>query len=222
MRPRKGQTNYLSRGKEDKQAAFSIQGASQGQDGLEMEESVEEDANPWDDGKAVEKLKATHNLSDADIQERRQRHAGITPDVLARAISQELSDEAVVEAIQQHQAQQMEGKFDSNEAARSMAMRQQQGQTSSATSKSRPLRPFPENPSFVSQPVLSEELREIIYLKVVRDGLTVRTVSTLMGVSMERVGAVVRMKQMERDWVKDVSFLPFFFPLSSPSHHGFR
>jgi hypothetical protein len=66
-------------------------------------------------------------------------------------------------------------------------------------------RPFPLNRHFSSQPVLSEEFREVIYLQVVEKKKSVRTVSAEYGVSMERVGAVVRMKQMERDWIQQVS-----------------
>jgi hypothetical protein len=67
------------------------------------------------------------------------------------------------------------------------------------------MRPFPLNKTFTSQNVLSEEFREAIYLKVVEDKMPVRSVSAELGVTMERVGAVVRMKQMERDWLRQVS-----------------
>jgi hypothetical protein len=67
------------------------------------------------------------------------------------------------------------------------------------------LRPFPLNKTFRSESVLSEEFREAIYIKVVEDKMTVRSVSAQLGVTMERVGAVVRMKQMERDWLRQVS-----------------
>lgn len=63
------------------------------------------------------------------------------------------------------------------------------------------LRPFPINPYFRSQPVLSEELREAIYQRVKRDGITVSLASIEFGVSNERVGAVVRLKQMEKEWI---------------------
>lgn len=65
--------------------------------------------------------------------------------------------------------------------------------------------PFPLNETFQSQPVLSEAFREDIYLKVAEHKMTVRSVSVGSGVSMERVAAVVRMKQMERDWLQQVS-----------------
>jgi hypothetical protein len=63
------------------------------------------------------------------------------------------------------------------------------------------LRPFPLNSYFRSQPVLSEDLREAIYQRVKRDGATVSLASVEFGVSNERVGAVVRLKQMEKEWV---------------------
>ncbi|KAF2279590.1 uncharacterized protein EI97DRAFT_464813 [Westerdykella ornata] len=63
------------------------------------------------------------------------------------------------------------------------------------------LRPFPLNRYFRSQPVLSEELREAIYQRVTRDGTTVSLASVEFGVSNERVGAVVRLKQMEKEWI---------------------
>lgn len=63
------------------------------------------------------------------------------------------------------------------------------------------LRPFPLNQYFRSQSVLSEDLREAIYKRVMKDGATVSLASVEFGVSNERVGAVVRLKQMEKEWV---------------------
>ncbi|KAJ4375913.1 hypothetical protein N0V83_001191 [Neocucurbitaria cava] len=63
------------------------------------------------------------------------------------------------------------------------------------------LRPFPLNQYFRSQPVLSEELREAIYQRVKKDGATVSLASVEFGVGNERVGAVVRLKQMEKEWI---------------------
>jgi hypothetical protein len=73
---------------------------------------------------------------------------------------------------------------------------------------SRDLRPFPLNPTFVSQPVLSEELREKIWEKVMQQGDSVRDVSASLGVEMSRVGAVVRLMEIEKEWERVVS-LPF-------------
>jgi hypothetical protein len=66
------------------------------------------------------------------------------------------------------------------------------------------LRPFPLNPNFTSERVLSEELREIIYVRVKEQERPIREVSAEFKVSMERVAAVVRMKQMERNWLAEV------------------
>jgi hypothetical protein len=66
------------------------------------------------------------------------------------------------------------------------------------------LRPFPLNQYFRSQPVLSEALREAIYQRVKKDGATVSLASVEFGVSNERVGAVVRLKQMEKEWIAQV------------------
>lgn len=73
------------------------------------------------------------------------------------------------------------------------------------------LRPFPLNTHFRSQPVLSEELREAIYNRVVNGGASVSLASVEFGVSNERVGAVVRLKQLEKQWIAEVR--EFFFTL---------
>ncbi|KAL9043766.1 MAG: hypothetical protein Q9214_003056, partial [Letrouitia sp. 1 TL-2023] len=62
------------------------------------------------------------------------------------------------------------------------------------------LMPFPMNRKFRSLPVLSDELRDEIFRRVVEAGQSVRTVSADLGVEMRRVGAVVRLKSIERQW----------------------
>jgi hypothetical protein len=103
--------------------------------------------------------------------------------------------------------------FDPNEEERKEAEKSSYSSADKDTRKKprprklekRDLTPFPLNKHFMSQPVLSEEFREVLYLKVVEEKMSVRSVSAEYGVSMERVAAVVRMKQMERDWVQQVS-----------------
>jgi hypothetical protein len=63
-----------------------------------------------------------------------------------------------------------------------------------------PLRPFPSNPAFISQPVLSEEAREMIWNKVMVKWEGVKAVSAELGVDQRRVAAVVRMKEVEKEW----------------------
>lgn len=67
------------------------------------------------------------------------------------------------------------------------------------------LRPFPLNPAFHSTPVLSEELREHVYRLWAERGESVEVISARYGIAMERVAAVLRMKQMEKDWDAAVS-----------------
>ena len=68
------------------------------------------------------------------------------------------------------------------------------------------LKPFPLNRYFKSEPVLSEELREVIWAKVMKDAMSVQEVSAQLGVEMRRVAAVVRLKEVEKAWVQSVSF----------------
>lgn len=70
----------------------------------------------------------------------------------------------------------------------------------------RDLMPFPNNNKFVSQPVLSDELREEVWERVMRLGRSVRQVSAELGIDMTRVGAVVRLKEIEKEWERIVSF----------------
>ncbi|OBT65393.1 hypothetical protein VE03_06013 [Pseudogymnoascus sp. 23342-1-I1] len=62
------------------------------------------------------------------------------------------------------------------------------------------LKPFPKNDSFVSQPVTSEALREVVWEKIMKDGLSVKEVSKELGIEMSRVGAIVRLKEVEKAW----------------------
>ncbi|CAD6443950.1 5e3cbcd5-3bf8-4696-8549-0be4f18fe5fd-CDS [Sclerotinia trifoliorum] len=65
---------------------------------------------------------------------------------------------------------------------------------------SRDMIPFPGNRKFISQPVLGEELRELIWRRIMQDARSVREVSAELGVEMSRVGAVVRLKEIEKEW----------------------
>lgn len=67
------------------------------------------------------------------------------------------------------------------------------------------LRPYPLNRDFVSQRVLSEELRQKIYELVVREGLDIKSVSAAYSVDIRRVAAVVRLMSIEKKWISEVS-----------------
>lgn len=59
-------------------------------------------------------------------------------------------------------------------------------------------RPFPGNRTFISEPVLSEELRNEVYVRVVEKKRSLRAVSVELGIDMKRIAAVVRLVEMER------------------------
>ncbi|KAK6956449.1 hypothetical protein Daesc_001727 [Daldinia eschscholtzii] len=64
-------------------------------------------------------------------------------------------------------------------------------------------RPFPLNPHFKSQPVLDDRAREFIWSKIIREGETVKAVSAELGVDIRRVAAIVRLKEVEKDWIAE-------------------
>ncbi|KAM0472205.1 hypothetical protein ACHAPX_008886 [Trichoderma viride] len=63
--------------------------------------------------------------------------------------------------------------------------------------------PFPLNPLFRSQPVLDETTRELIWDKVIMRGEALKAVSAEMGVDVRRVAAVVRLKEVEKQWERE-------------------
>jgi hypothetical protein len=58
-------------------------------------------------------------------------------------------------------------------------------------------RPFPNNPHFFSEPILSEELRNEVYNRVVGQKKSLRAVSVELGIDMRRIAAVVRLVELE-------------------------
>lgn len=66
------------------------------------------------------------------------------------------------------------------------------------------LMPFPMNRQFRSQAVLSEQLKDEIWKRVMEDGKSVRDTSAVLNVEIKRVAAVVRLKGVEKEWEKQV------------------
>ena len=64
--------------------------------------------------------------------------------------------------------------------------------------------PFPLNPYYKANTVLSDELKEIVYDRVVNKKRTIRGVSAELSISLERVAAVVRLKTIEKNMIKEV------------------
>lgn len=79
-------------------------------------------------------------------------------------------------------------------------------------------RPFPNNQSFFSEPILSEELRNEVYNRVVEQKKSARVVSVELGVDMKRIAAVVRLVELEKRQRAQVRTSPFlsFFPHCLP------
>lgn len=75
--------------------------------------------------------------------------------------------------------------------------------------------------TFISEPVLSEELRNEVYFRVKEQKKSPRAVSVELGIDMNRIAAVVRLVELERRQRDKVKFLlnPFpFFPSNSTIH----
>ena len=67
------------------------------------------------------------------------------------------------------------------------------------------LRPFPLNKHFISESVLSENLRYEIYRRIKNEKKPLRVVSVELGVEMRRIAAVVRLVELENRWKAEVS-----------------
>lgn len=80
---------------------------------------------------------------------------------------------------------------------------------SKAKENDKSLRPFPLNPHFVSQSVLSDALRYEVWKRVQVDKKPVRQVSVELGIEMRRVGAVVRLVEVEKRMKAEVRSSPF-------------
>ncbi|KAJ9484273.1 hypothetical protein VN97_g9101 [Penicillium thymicola] len=59
-------------------------------------------------------------------------------------------------------------------------------------------RPFPNNQNFFSEPILSEELRNEVYNRIIEQKKSARVVSTELGIDMKRIAAVVRLVELEK------------------------
>lgn len=78
-------------------------------------------------------------------------------------------------------------------------------------------RPFPNNPSFRSESVLSSEARKMIWEAIMVKGMPLKAVSAEFHVDMRRVAAVVRMMEIEKKAEREVSYLTPLFSFSFPS-----
>ena len=94
---------------------------------------------------------------------------------------------------------------------RALALLQSPSLTPSLAPSSR-AQPFPLNPTFNPLPPLADSIKSKIYnsylhnilLKDATDSQVVRAVSTRFGVSMDRVRAIIRLKELEKQWKDEV------------------
>ncbi|RMD39890.1 hypothetical protein DV735_g5237, partial [Chaetothyriales sp. CBS 134920] len=70
------------------------------------------------------------------------------------------------------------------------------------------LMPFPLNPHFISQSIPSEALRAEVWKRVQEEKKSVRQVSVELGVEMRRVGAIVRLMELEKSMGQQLA-LPY-------------
>jgi hypothetical protein len=131
--------------------------------------------------------------------------AEVQPDMKADEVTKDAEAEKAPEGqedLDELEAAIQDGKAEERDTRRRAKREVDDGKLPPETAED--LRPFPLNQYFRSQPVLSEDLREAIYKRVKKDGATVSLASVEYGVSNERVGAVVRLKQMEKEWIAQV------------------
>lgn len=65
--------------------------------------------------------------------------------------------------------------------------------------------PFPLNPLFRSDPVLDEESREAIWQRAMEKGHALKEIAYDVGADVRRIAAIIRLKQVEKNMVNDVS-----------------
>jgi hypothetical protein len=82
-------------------------------------------------------------------------------------------------------------------------------------SKQKKLYPFTRNKHFVSESILSEELRMEVWRRVQQGRKSVRQVSVELGIDMRRVGAVVRLVELEKRMRAEVSPTIILLPPST-------
>lgn len=73
--------------------------------------------------------------------------------------------------------------------------------------------PFPLNPHYRSNKVLDDRSRELIWSKIMQEGETIKAVSAEFGVDIRRVAAIVRLKEVEKDWIAKVSLMQSCYSL---------
>lgn len=132
---------------------------------------------------------------------RANRTAGEVIEVIPVEQEEELQRQEEAEGLDEAERA---ARFDAREVLRAKK-RQLEEKRGTSSERSSDLEPFPLNPNFKSERVLSEQLREEIYTQVVERGLDISTVSTAYEIDTRRVAAVVRLMTIEKQWIAEVS-----------------
>lgn len=153
-------------------------------------------------------LARTKNNRDGDAARRQEPEALEDEDVAAK---RDMEDESLSEDDRELRAEQREMARATREAEVD-DLDEREGRPKERLTD---LRPYPLNHGFRSQPVLSENLREMLYIQTVEQGHDLSSVAATFGVDLRRVAAVVRLKTIEKQWQAEVSacmLLPFSPP----------
>ena len=126
-------------------------------------------------------------------------------------------DRAQKEANEEEKPEEQED--DEDDADESKKAKKDLQKTGQPDESEEDLRPFPLNPHFRSQSVLSTNLRKEIFKRVTQLGQSIREVSQTLHVEMSRVAAVVRLMSIERQWDQEVSLIFISFSLSPYTQH---
>lgn len=70
-------------------------------------------------------------------------------------------------------------------------------------------KPFPSNPLFSSQAILTDIMKDMIF-KEMEEGINMRDISRRYQIDLRRVAAVYRLKLVEMEWKRDVSPTLFY------------
>lgn len=65
--------------------------------------------------------------------------------------------------------------------------------------------PFPNNPLYRSEKVVSEGTKRLIYERATEGGQALKAIAAEMGLDVRRVAAIVRLKEAQKQWTEDVS-----------------
>lgn len=128
-------------------------------------------------------------------------------------VDKEEEGEEGEEGAEQEDGNEAAGELEGQEEKRGRREGKDAGDRDRGTRPRQRLHPYPLNTAFQSEPVLSEALRERLWREVVVRKKDIMVVGARYNVSNERVAAVARLKQVEKDWEAQVSLMCLLFAI---------